>query len=181
MSSVMRLPETLATDRLILRRPRPSDADAVFAYASDPEVTLHMDWPTHTDVGQSLAFLEHSETGWADGSEALWAITLTGDDRLVGAISVRPHGHKADFGYVLAREQWGRGIATEAARVVIDEAFRLPGMTRVWATCSIDNVASRRVLEKSGLEREGVLRAWSVRPQKGGLIEDSYSYSIVRR
>jgi [ribosomal protein S5]-alanine N-acetyltransferase len=180
MSDATRLPPSITTARLVLRHTRASDADAVFAYASDPDVTLHMDWATHTDVSQSRAFLAHTETERLAGAEALWAITLAGDDRLIGVIAVRPHGHKADFGYVIARAHWGRGIATEAARAVIDATFRLPEVTRVWATCSIDNVGSRRVLEKAGLDREGILRAWSVRPQKNGIAEDSYCYSIVR-
>lgn len=180
MTRETRLPEIIRTERLTLRRPRPSDADAVFAYASDPQVTLHMDWPTHTDIAQSRAFLEHCAAAWADGNEATWAITLGDDDGMIGAVGVRTHGHKADFGYTLARAYWGRGIATEAARAMLDEVFRLPGIARVWATCSLENIGSRRVLEKAGLEREGVLRAWNVRPQKGGVVEDAYCYSIVR-
>ena len=180
MTRETRLPEIIRTDRLTLRRPRLSDLDAIFAYASDPDVTFHMDWSTHTNIAQSRAFLEYCDAAWADGSEATWAITLGDDDRLIGVIAVRPRGHKADFGYALVREYWGRGIATEAARAVVDEVFRLPGVMRVWATCSLENAGSRRVLEKAGLEQEGVLRAWCVRPQKGGAIEDAYSYSMVR-
>lgn len=180
MTRETRPPEIIRTERLTLRRPRPSDADAVFAYASDPEVTLHMDWPTHAGVSQSRAFLEYCDAAWADASEATWAITLGGDDHLLGVIAVRPREHKADFGYALARQYWGRGIATEAARAVVVEVLRLPGIKRVWATCSLENSASRRVLEKAGLEQEGVLRAWCVRPQKGGAVEDAYCYSIVR-
>lgn len=181
MTTNTHLSETIRTERLTLRRPRPSDAAAVFNYASDPDVTLHMDWTRHTDIAQSRGFLEYCQAGWADGREATWGITLGNDDRLVGVIAVRPDGHKADFGYALTRAYWGRGIATEAARAVIAEAFRLPGIVRVWATCSVENVGSRRVLEKAGLVREGILRAWCVRPQKGGAIEDSCCYSMVRR
>lgn len=181
MTTEHRLPERIRTDRLTLRPPRASDADDVFRYASDPEVTLHMDWPTQTDLAQSHAFLEQCAAGWRDGSEATWAITLGSDDRLVGVIGLRPGGHRADFGYALARGHWGRGIATEAARAIVEAAFSLPNVVRVWATCSIEKVGSQRVLEKAGLQREGVLRAWCVRPQKGGAIEDAYSYSIVRR
>ena len=152
----------------------------MFAYASDPEVTLHMDWRRHTNIAHTRAFLEYCDAGWRDGSEATWAITMRGDDRMLGAIGIRPNGHKADFGYVLGRPYWGRGIATEASRAVVDAAFALPGMTRVWATCSVDNLGSARVLEKSGLEREGILRSWCVRPQQGGRAGDSYCYAVVR-
>jgi ribosomal-protein-alanine N-acetyltransferase len=174
------LPHLLETKRLVLRRPRAEDADAVFAYASDPDVTLHMDWTRHTTVAHSRAYLEYCDAVWRDGSEATWAITLRGDDRMLGAIGIRPGGHKADFGYVLARASWGQGFATEASRAVIDAAFALPGMSRIWATCSVDNARSARVLEKAGLAREGILKNWCVRPQKGGRVEDSYCYAVVR-
>lgn len=180
MTSATGLPDLLHTERLVLRRPRATDAEAVFAYASDPDVTLHMDWPRHTDIAHARAFLEYCDAGWNDGSEATWAITIRGNDEMIGAIGIRPHGHKADFGYVLSRAHWGRGIATEASLTVIDSAFSLSGMSRVWATCSVENERSARVLEKAGLTREGILRNWYVRPQKGGRVEDSYCYAIVR-
>jgi ribosomal-protein-alanine N-acetyltransferase len=51
-------PEFITTDRLVLRRPARSDAADIYAYAHDPEVTRYMVWPTHTEIGESLAFLE---------------------------------------------------------------------------------------------------------------------------
>jgi [ribosomal protein S5]-alanine N-acetyltransferase len=174
------LPELIHTDRLVLRRPRTSDVDAVFEYASDFEVSLHMDWARHTDIAQSHAFIDYCDASWGDGSDATWAITLRGDDRMVGAVGVRLEGHKADLGYVLSHAHWGRGIATEASRAVIDAAFALPGISRVWATCSVTNARSARVLEKAGLEREGILRNWCVRPQNDGRVQDAYCYAIVR-
>ncbi|HTE46522.1 MAG TPA: GNAT family N-acetyltransferase [Gemmatimonadaceae bacterium] len=181
MTNETGLSESIRTERLTLRRPRATDAEAVFRYASDPDVTDHMDWARHTDISQSRAFLEYCDDEWVAGREATWAITLGESDQMVGVISVRPAGHKAAFGYALSREFWGRGIATEAARAVIAEAFRLHGIIRVWATCAVDNVRSRRVLEKAGLEREGIIRAWCARPQRGGAIEDSCFYSVIRR
>jgi [ribosomal protein S5]-alanine N-acetyltransferase len=152
----------------------------VFAYASDPQVTLHMDWPTHPDIAQTREFLAARISGSDNSDEVGWAVTLRSDGAMIGAIGIRPHGHKADFGYVMARRYWGQGFATEAARAVIAEAFKIPEIQRVWATCSIENQASRRVLEKAGLELEGILHAWNVRPQKGGIAEDAYCYAIVR-
>jgi RimJ/RimL family protein N-acetyltransferase len=180
MTSATDLPELLRTERLALRRPRATDAEAVFAYASDPDVTLHMDWARHTDIAQSRAFLDYCDEGWRTGSEATWAITLAGADRMIGAVGIRPRRHKADFGYVLAREHWGQGIATEASLAVIAAAFALAGMSRVWATCSVGNERSARVLEKAGLEREGILRNWCLRPQQGGRVEDAYCYAIAK-
>ena len=177
------LSEIIRTVRLVLRRPRASDADAAILRLCvgprrDP---LHMDWPTHTDPAQSLVFLAYCDAAWADGSELTWAITLADNDEMIGVIGIRPDGHKADVGYALARAYWGRGIVTEAARAVVEGAFRVPGIVRVWATCSVDNIGSQRVLEKAGLEREATLRRWCVRPQKQGAIEDAYCYSAIRR
>ena len=95
-------------------------------------------------------------------------------------VAIRPHGFKADIGYVLAKPYWGRGLMTEAVRAVVDLAFTDPQIHRVWAVCDIDNTASARVLEKSGMTREGVLRRWTIHPNVSDLPRDVLCYSRVR-
>jgi RimJ/RimL family protein N-acetyltransferase len=88
--------------------------------------------------------------------------------------------HTADVGYLLDRHHWGNGYATEAARAVVAWAFSVPAIRRVWATCDTANVASARVLEKAGLEREGTLRQAIVRPNLGNEPRDAFIYARVR-
>ena len=172
-------PRTFTTEHLRLRFPALSDADAIFEYASDPEVTRYMDWPLHTEVETVVDFLRELGERLAERSELPWVITVPPAERAVGMISCRRRGHAVDFGYILHRPYWRRGFGTEAATAVVAWASQLPDVHRVWATCDTENVASARVLEKSGLVREGVLRRWAVRPNIGPLPRDAFVYAKV--
>ncbi len=107
------------------------------------------------------------------------AIILRATDRLFGGCRIQirnPAGGDGDIGYVLARDAWGQGFATEAARALIAFGFDRLALHRIWATCDVDNVASARVLEKLGMRREGHLRQ-SVR--RRGEWRDCYLYAIL--
>ena len=174
-------PEVIETQRLVLRRPRAADAEHVYAYGRDPEVTRFMDWETHRSVRDAAEFIALAATRWDSGEEYSWLVTVKPDDVPVGGVGCRVRGHAVDFGYALARGHWGRGYATEAARAVVEWAFAIDGVHRVWATCDTANAASARVLEKAGLTREGVLRKSAVKPNLPERTpRDAFLYSKVR-
>ena len=173
-------PETFELARLHLRRPKLSDADALFAIGSDPEVARFADWPLSTERAPALERLRQRAVQWESGAEYYWVITLARDDRAIGAVSTRVDGHTADVGYLIDRQHWGNGYATDVSRAIVDWAFTVPSIRRVWATCDTENVASVRVLEKSGLQREGTLRRAIVRPNLGNEPRDAFVYSKVR-
>jgi [ribosomal protein S5]-alanine N-acetyltransferase len=158
------VPETITTERLVLRKPKASDAPAVYEYGRDPEVARYMDWPRLASLDEAIASTERALRRWDSGAEYTWRITVRPDDIPIGAVACRVSGRSADLGFVLARPQWGKGFATEAARAVFDWASKLEGVDRVRATCDVDNVASARVLERIGMSREGILRRAAVRP-----------------
>ena len=175
------VPETITTPRLVLRRPKTSDASAVHEYARDPEVTRFVDWPAHSDMGDALAATEAALRRWDSGEEYMWRITVKPDDTPVGAVGCRVRGHAAELGFVLARRHWGNGYAAEAARAVLEWVSAMDAVHRVWATCDIDNAASARVLEKIGMSREGLLRRWAVRPNLPSTRpRDALVYSWIR-
>jgi ribosomal-protein-alanine N-acetyltransferase len=124
--------------------------------------------------------ISRAARAWESGTEHNWVITERPDERAIGSISFRPRDHAADFGYVLHRGWWGRGIATEAARAVVGWLFTRDEIHRVWATCDVENLRSARVLEKAGLVREGVVRSWGVRPNVSPLPCDMFMYARVR-
>ncbi|HVF50539.1 MAG TPA: GNAT family N-acetyltransferase [Pyrinomonadaceae bacterium] len=172
---------TLETPRLVLRRPRPDDAEAVFfGYARDAEVCRYMTWRPNESVVQTEGFMHNILARVDEGKSFTWAITQRGDDTLIGMIELRPDGHKADFGYVLARAFWGRSLMTEALLAVLDFAFTLPGIYRVWGVCDVDNIASARVMEKSGLTYEGTLRRDTIHPNISDEPRDVRCYARVR-
>ncbi|KEZ77564.1 GNAT family N-acetyltransferase [Salinisphaera hydrothermalis] len=158
------MPDTLDTERLHLRRPEATDAAAIFAYASDPVATRYMIWPTAQDIDDTHDFLDDVAAGWADGDDFCYAIVERSNGDLCGAVSCQFNQHGAEIGYILAPEVWGRGLATEAAAVVVEAAWANDDLYRVWATCDIDNAASARVLEKLGMQCEGRLARWSPSP-----------------
>jgi [ribosomal protein S5]-alanine N-acetyltransferase len=173
-------PESFELARLRLRRPRLSDAEALFAIGSDPEVARYAEWPLDTEIGPNLERLRQRAELWDSGAEYYWIVTPARDDRAIGAVSTRVVQHAADIGYLLDRRHWGNGYATEAARAIVDWALSRPSIHRVWATCDTENVASARVLEKAGLQREGTLRRAIVRPNLSSEPRDALLYARVR-
>lgn len=177
----MSLPPTIETARLVLRPPRMDDVEAAFnSYATDEAVARYVTWKPHRSIAETQEFLRHTLSSTEDGARLTWAITLRGDDTLRGMIDMRPHGHKADVGYVLARPFWGRGYTTEALRALMDYAFKNPRTYRVWAVCDVENVASARVMEKAGMSFEGILRRYQIHPNISPEPRDSRCYARVR-
>ena len=165
----MRPPEPFETARLVGRKPRASDAPAVFAaYASDPVVTRYLLWPPYREVAPLAEFLQARAADWeTDAGRFAYLLCKRGTDAPIGSIAVHLHGGSALLAYVLGAAYWGQGLMTEAASHLVDWSMAQPGIFRVWAYCDAANPASARVMEKAGLTREGVLRRWSVSPNIG--------------
>ena len=165
----MSWPTTLTTERLVLRPWRASDAEALFEYASDPDVGPSAGWLPHASVEESRKVLEDilmvPET---------FAITLRDSptpDRPVGSISLMVGeesdlaigNDQAELGYWLGKPLWGNGLMPEAVREVMRHAFCDLGLAAIWAGHSEDNDQSRRVQEKVGLKYQ---RSIKDRPRK---------------
>ena len=181
----MLLPEIIDTPRLRLRKPLIEDSHEVFHnYGSDPEVTRFVTWRTHTRAEDAFEAMFSRLAHWEQGTEFSWSMTPPGmSGRVMGMISASPDKSRAwtwSIGYVLGREWWDQGYMSEAVRAVVATLFTEPGTQRVWAWVDEENFASMRVLEKSGFQREGILRRWSLHPQIGPQPRDCWAFSIVR-
>ena len=172
-------PDAIATPRLVLRRTSADDADAVYAYARDPDVSRYVTWRPHTRPEEAREFLAWCHDRWTHGVAFNWAITTLADGRLIGTIEARPDEHRVELGYVLGRDAWGQGFAPEAVQAVTHWALRQAPIHRVWAVCDLENKRSARVLEKAGFAREGCLRAWALLPAFGA-VRDVWCYAIVK-
>jgi len=174
------LPE-LETDRLLLRKMRPEDAEAMFAYASDPEVTRYVLWDTHGSIEESENFLRFANEGYQRGDFGGWGLVLKASGAFIGTCGMdagyAPEHARAEFGYVLSHEHWGRGLMPEAVRRVIQFCFERMELNRVEARCIAENTASARVMEKAGMSYEGTLRE---REYIKGAYRDMKLYSILR-
>ncbi len=152
----MRPADTLYTERLTLRKPRPGDGPAVFAgWTQDPEVCRYLGWTPHTKVEDSERFVSYVLGQWDEGTNFTWFACPRGSEAPIGSINVRPEGHSVNVGYLLAREHWGNGYATEALKAVLDWALSQPGIYRVEGVCHADHAASVWVMERAGMAREG--------------------------
>jgi ribosomal-protein-alanine N-acetyltransferase len=153
---------------LILRRPRREDAEVIFArYANDRDVTRLLGWARHESVDATRAFLEFSDIEWTRWPAGPYLVESREDSALLGGTGFAFETlQRAGTGYVLAKDAWGKGYATEALHAVIDIARGI-GVVRLYALCHLENPASWRVLEKCGFAREGVLRRHSEFPNAG--------------
>jgi ribosomal-protein-alanine N-acetyltransferase len=153
-------PPQIETPRLLLRRIAPSDAEDIFVYARDPELTKYTSWDSHTRPEDSENFvrfmLQKYETGSGD-----WVLVLKETGSVVGTcgfVRVKPQHRKAELGYVLSRKLWGNGLMTEAVRAIIDYGFNSMKLHRIEAKCMAENAGSERVMQKSGMSYEGIMR-----------------------
>jgi len=137
----------------VLAPPRRADAPAVFErYAADPDVTKYLGWPRHQTVADTELFVALSLSMWQRWGVGPYLIRAR-DGRLLGStgLLIEEPGH-AVSGYVLAKDAWGQGIATETLTAMVDLARAL-GLSRLSAMCHPDHRASWRVLEKCGFTR----------------------------
>jgi RimJ/RimL family protein N-acetyltransferase len=177
----MKPPEQIETERLILRKSRWDDAPAIFsAYAQDTEVTRYMTWCPHKNIGETYRVIELMLKLWDEGEAYSYVITLKNSDAVIGMIAMHPEDFKVAIGYVLARGYWNKGYTTEAALAVTNWLMKQPDVYRVFATCDIENPASARVMEKVGMQCEGILRRYIVHPNVSAEPRDSYMYAIVK-
>ena len=177
----MKPPKTFETARLVLRLPRMHDAESIFnKYAQDPEVSKYLFWRPHENIEITREFLRRCIRCWEDETAFPWIITLKAYSSLLGMIELRVNRYQADFGYGIARPYWGNGYTTEAVIAVVDWAIEQESIFRVWAICDIENAASARVLEKAGLQREGILRRFTIHPNIRNEPRDCFCYSIVK-
>jgi RimJ/RimL family protein N-acetyltransferase len=177
----MKPPATIETARLRLRTPTMDDAEAIYTtYARDTEATRYVSFRTHVSPAEAREYVQQCSAGWAGNGPFTWVIGLREGGRLAGMIDIRPQGHRVEIGYILGREYWGRGYMTEVVRAVSDWALAQPEVHRVWAVCDVDNIASARVMEKAGMEREGRLRRWAVHPNISATPRDFWCYARVK-
>lgn len=177
----MKAPKIIHTARLLLRKPESEDANDIFErYASDPEVTRFLVWPLHASIDDTCAFLEFSDAEWDRWPAGPYLICSRADGGLLGSTGLAFEApFRATTGYVLAKDAWGQGFATEALLAMRQTATDL-GVERLYALCHSEHQPSRHVLEKGGFEFEGTLRRFAEFPNLNpGIAEDVVSYAWI--
>ena len=152
----------IETDRLIIRDFTFDDLETVHSLVQDPDIYKYQHWGpnSYEDTKNYIKMCidQQSETP-RKSFELCITDKATGD--FIGAIGIRiksTSSKNADLGYWVRKDKWGNGIGTEATRGIIKFGFNDLKMNRIWATVSPENISSIRVLEKSGMKKEGLMR-----------------------
>lgn len=174
-------PLVVTTTRLILSPPEDADAAEIFArYAGDPDVTRFLSWARHRSVADTRTFLAWSAAEWKRWPAGPYLVRARDDGRLLGSTGLAFEARdRAATGYVLARDAWGYGFATEALRAMVDVA-RQTGVARLYALCHPEHRPSAHVLEKCGFTRD---KAW-FRPAEfpnlaPGVLQTAWRYALA--
>lgn len=171
--------QTIITERLLLRKILPEDAEMVFKWMSDPEVCKYECWEPHKSVDFTRGYIIQVFDGYKSNPTYQWGIQL--NDKLIGSISivnVNDYHQKALMGYCLAKEYWSNGYMTEAVKAVINYMLYDIDLNRIEATHSVENVASSRVLEKAGMILEGHAKDYYY---CNSGFQDSNLYAITKK
>lgn len=174
-------PPTLETDRLVLRALVADDAAAVAERAGDRRVARYLiAVPSPYPLSLAGRWIAARVAWWTQGRGVTLAIARrTAPEQLLGSVSLRRYvrDRRAELGYWLGADAWGKGIATEAARALVDFGFRELLLARIYAHVLAGNAASCRVLDKLGFVAEGVRRR---HVRKGRKLYDVHLYGALR-
>ena len=175
-------PDSFQTDRVMGRKPVPSDAQAMFdVYATDPEVTRFLVFKPYEKLEDLQTWLSYIIKEW-DSKPGIAYLLFKHDqpNRLIGSFSIGVDRFKAEVGYLVARPYWGQGLMTEVLQYWVDWALSQPDIYRISALCDIDNPASGRVMEKAGMTFEGTFKRFGIHPNMGDEPRDLHSYAKTR-
>jgi [ribosomal protein S5]-alanine N-acetyltransferase len=170
----------IETERLILRKATKADAEDMLRYLSDPAVVKHMGLEPFQSVEDV-----YDEIGWyqsivREGTGMRWGITFKDADRVIGScgfLNRVPKHHRAEVGFELSKEYWGKGIAREALEAVVKFGFQYLELERIEALIEPANLPSQKLVEKTGFQREGLLRHYEY---TCGKFDDLLMYSLLK-
>jgi ribosomal-protein-alanine N-acetyltransferase len=173
------LPEKIPASRIYLQRLRYEFAEEIFfTYASKPEATQFVAWPTHQNIEITRQYLNYVVHAWELGTDYSFGIRLKDSNRLIGSIGCMNDDGKIQFGYILSPVFWNQGYATEACRALLNQLKSLRNVYRIWTLTDLDNVASQKVLLKSGLEEEARLTNWMRFVNQGNAPRSCILYKV---
>ncbi|RNA69811.1 GNAT family N-acetyltransferase [Alteribacter keqinensis] len=170
----------LETKRVLLRKIRLEDLEEMHRYGSDDQVSRYVTWETHQSLADTKGFLDFVLSQYEKKQVAPWGIELKTTGEFIGTIDFvwwKPEHKTAEIGYVISQNHWGKGYTTEAAKELLKFGFEKMDLVRIQARCFAANTGSERVMEKTGMTYEGLIR-------KGmyvkGKHQDLKMYSVLQ-
>lgn len=172
------MPPPLVGDRIVLRQFRSEDAQDVFAYSCDPELSRYVEWEPHATPQDSAVYIRRCRR--ASPEFLTLAVEHRALRRVIGSLDLRTISRLrrlGEIGYTIARPFWGQGINLEAGCLLLDFAFSELHLRRVIAVCDVANRRSYRTMEKLGMVRERIIPHARY---DHDIPIDRYQYSILR-
>jgi RimJ/RimL family protein N-acetyltransferase len=174
--------DQLLGDSILVRRTSPDDVEALYEAAIESRAQLHsfMPW-CHAEYSRddTIEWLAGRGDVWDTGQSYTFAVVDNGDGRFLGTCGINQVDQlhqRANLGYWVRTSATGRGVATEATRLVARFGFETLGLERIEIVVDVENIASGRVAEKAGALREGIARRRLV---THGESHDAVVYSLI--
>jgi ribosomal-protein-alanine N-acetyltransferase len=171
----------LETERLYLRRVVKEDLNEIFKLRSDKETMKYIPRPLVKTEEDALAHIAMIDEKIENNEGINWAITLKNDPKLIGLIGhyrIKPEHFRAEIGYMLLPEYHGKGIISEAIKETVKYGFEIMKLHSIEAVIDPENLASEKVLQKSGFVKEAHLKE---NEYYEGRFLDSVIYSILNK
>ena len=171
----------LETERLLLRRPKRHDAQALADAIGHPDInatTLGIPFPYSLD--DALSWIDRQDDPDVQAVQVNLNFFISDTDELIGGAglsSINEKHHRAELGYWCAVGHWGKGFTTEAAERILRYGFEELALERIYAICFASNPASARVMEKNGMTFEGTAYHEFMKNDK---FIDMHHYAILR-
>ena len=171
----------ITAERVVLRWVSENDIDSLYEIFSDPQVMRYWATPPYTTREAAVQLQREIASGNENETMIKWGLALRDSDRLIGTttlFNLSLENGRAELGYAMGREHWGKGYMNEALQALVVHAFEVMNLRRLEADVDPRNTASIRTLERLGFQKEGYLRErWHV----NGEIQDALFYGLLRR
>lgn len=172
----------LISDRLVLSELTEKHIEEIHFLNSDPLVARFNTIGIPESIDETRTLLQNVIYNRLMKDRKLfgWSVRLKSDNSFIGELGMQlsaPKFNRAEIHYSLTPDHWGEGYATEIVKTAIDFGFNTLKLHRIEAGVAVDNIASIKVLEKAGMQREG--RKRKILPLKEGW-SDNYGYAILR-
>ncbi|RCW76962.1 GNAT family N-acetyltransferase [Saliterribacillus persicus] len=171
----------LETERLILRKITPDDANSILSYLSDEEVMKYYGLEPFNTINDALDEISWYQSIHTNSTGIRWGITLKEKGIVIGSCgfhNINPQHFRTEIGFELSKEQWRKGIAVEAVEAILSYGFEYMNFQRIEALIEPPNIPSQKLVEKLGFIREGLLRNYEF---TCGKFDDLYMYSLLKQ
>ncbi|HZK25514.1 MAG TPA: GNAT family protein [Oscillospiraceae bacterium] len=174
--------EPICTPRLMMRKITRDDATQLYKLTSSPEMTKYLHWYPSQSLSAVKVVIEQRLTEYKTGETRALVLAIADlhTNQLVGNIAYKltdRAGLTCEIGYWLGKEYWHQGYASEALKACLHYGFTVLGFERIQCCCSPENIASWRVMERAGMQCEGILR--NSYYLKGKLYDDKV-YALLK-